>query len=207
MDKATLKIYKKEQNQLEKWRTQSAKGDQAALYNMGVYYMYGYGVPQDETEGLRLIRQAAENGYPEAQNCMGDFYGNTPGEANYPQALEWWNKAAAQNEPYSQFKIGQCYEYGWNVPQSDTTAVYWYRLSAEQGVSDAQFALSNCYLEGKGVPVDNQEALFWILLSFPNGWNEGYPTIENVASKLTINKRKVVEANARKWLKSHKKRT
>jgi len=207
VDAAEIKIKLEEKEQLAKWRIKADKGDMAALYNMGVYYMYGYGVPQNEKEGLRMIRQAADKGYAQAQNRMGDFYGNIEGETNFAQALAWWRKAAVQNEPHAQYNIGQSYAYGWENEQNDSTAVYWYRLAAEQGVTDAQFALSNCYLEGKGVPQDNQEALFWVLLCFPESWNEGYDTVEKVKDLVSQSERDIVEQRAQEWIKSHKPQT
>lgn len=205
VDSVNLQIFKTEQAQFNKTLPKANKGDPAALYQIGSHYISGYGVEKDPEKGYALVRQAAEKGYADAQNMIGDHCGETSENYDYSEALSWWRKAAAQGQCNAQYSIGQLYEQGMSVPQSDSLAVYWFRKAAEQGLIDALFAVSSAYNNGKGVAQDYQEALFWILLAFPESWDAGYDSIELVAYQLTATERTAVETRAKKWLAKHKK--
>src|SRR5580704_17732565 len=47
--------------------------DPQAQYNRGTDYWYGSGVPQDYVEAANWFRKAAEGGYAEAQNRLGQM--------------------------------------------------------------------------------------------------------------------------------------
>ena len=49
------------------------------------------------------------------------------------QAIEWFRKAAAQQYPPAEFQMGQLYDFGFGVAQSDGEALSWYRRAAEHG--------------------------------------------------------------------------
>jgi|GEM_PF-4305618 hypothetical protein len=190
--------------EFEKYRIEAEKGDIEAIYYAGVYYILGRGVKMDLSQGYSMISEAAEKGFPAAQNWMGDFSADIYSEAEMAKAVAWWNKAARQGDPNAQFSLGQCYEQGSGVPQDMKTAVYWYQLAADQNVSDAKFALSSCYLEGKGVKKNVKEAYFWILLCFPDSWDESYDSIEVIARQLKPAAIKKVKARAMKWMDAHR---
>ncbi len=46
----------------------AARGDPAALYNLGLMYEQGYGVAQDKYQAAWCYRKAAEKGHVQAQN-------------------------------------------------------------------------------------------------------------------------------------------
>ena len=75
------------------------KGNAEAQYTLGLVYDKGESVPEDDAEAVRWYRRAAEQGYAEAQNSLGEIYFND-GEGvpeNLVQAYFWFNLAAAQN--------------------------------------------------------------------------------------------------------------
>jgi TPR repeat protein len=77
------------------WRPLAEKGDAEARYKLGIMHLNGYGVAQDEAEGLKLIREAAEKGHPDAQMVFG--YLHFEGEfipQDYTTAAIWFRKAA-----------------------------------------------------------------------------------------------------------------
>ncbi len=47
-------------------------------------------------------------------------------------------KAAEQDDPDAQFKVGECYYYGMSVEQNYRQAYKWYTKAAEQGHKNAQ---------------------------------------------------------------------
>ena len=64
---------------------------------MGVCYEFGAGIKKDERKAFEWYKEAAEQGYAEAQNSLGVCYYNGEGvEKDESKAVEWWQKAAEQ---------------------------------------------------------------------------------------------------------------
>ena len=60
-------------------------------------YYLGEGVEQDEEEGVRLFRQAAEQGHGDAQYWLGQAYCQGKGAGqDISEGLKWLMKAAEQ---------------------------------------------------------------------------------------------------------------
>ena len=55
--------------------------------------------------------------------------------------MDWYRKAAEQNEPAAQYSLGLMYEQGTGVPRNLTEANRWYQLAAKNGDPDAKAAL------------------------------------------------------------------
>jgi TPR repeat protein len=54
------------------WYQKAAvQGDAGAQYNLGVMYIMGQGVPQDEAKAVHWWIKAAEQGHAEAQKSLG----------------------------------------------------------------------------------------------------------------------------------------
>ncbi len=69
--------------------------------------------------------------------------------------------AAEQGDADAQYKLGDCYYFGYGVKGNNTEALKWYRKAAEQGHADAQNKLGFCFAEGIGVMSDMVEAVKW----------------------------------------------
>ena len=66
------------------------QGNAAAQYNLGVMYLNGLGVRQDEAEAFRWFRQAADQGYAQAQNNLGAMYAEGRGvRQDDVEAVRW----------------------------------------------------------------------------------------------------------------------
>src|ERR1700734_3133724 len=59
-------------------------------------------------------------------------------QTDYPAAIAWLRKAAAQNDANAQFQLGQCYEHGRGVPPSNARAVELMTRAAEHGHTFSQ---------------------------------------------------------------------
>ena len=141
------------------------KADEEAkhLYTIGNDYYYGRnGKKQNYAEAVRYYREAAEQGYADAQYSLGYCYYCGDGvDENETEAVKWFRKAAEQGNADAQFRLGQCYDCGRGVDKSETEAVKWYRIAAEQGNADAQWNLGYCYENGRGVDKNETEAVKW----------------------------------------------
>ena len=97
----------------------------------------------------------AKSGDAEAQMWLGDHIFQEDEES----AVEWYQKAADQGLAAAQHKLGECYEYGFGVSESDSKAAEYYFKAVNQGYADALFSLALCLETGKGIIKDKNEAL------------------------------------------------
>ena len=124
-------------------------------------------------KALRIFRSLAEDGYAPAESYMGRCYHAGFGvDKNKDESMQWWYRAAEQNDPYGQFGIGICFESGMTLDKSETPAVQMCRKAADQGLADAQFVLGMCYFEGIGVNRFYGEAIKLFRLAAEQGHAE-----------------------------------
>jgi len=106
----------------------AARGDVAALYNLGLMYEQGYGVAQDKCRAACYYRQAAEKGQVDAQYRLGCLYYRGQGlPKDLKEAAEWYASAANQDCSPAQAALGNMYLIGEGLPQDTSRAEYWYR--------------------------------------------------------------------------------
>ena len=68
---------------------------------------------------------------------------------------------AQAGDPDAQLKLGEAYDDGNGVSQSDREAVKWYRAAAEQGNASGQANLGLMIRLGRGVEQNKEEAVKW----------------------------------------------
>jgi len=91
---------------------------------------------------------AAKNGDTDAQYELGvsiiDGMGNPP---DYPEAAEWFRKAAGQGHPGAQAALGFLYHRGLGVKRDDGEAVRWLEAAAASTSPDTDaYALWRDYV-------------------------------------------------------------
>ncbi len=123
-------------------------------------YFHGMGVDQDYKAALEWYQKSAEQGYGEAQACLGHMYEKGLGvDRDIQKALELFVKSAEQGNALGQVRLGNLYLNGLGVDQNPWKAFAWYQKSAEQGNDEAQACLGHMYEKGLGVDRDIQKAL------------------------------------------------
>lgn len=98
--------------------------------------------------------------------CLGHCFehGIHDCEEDKVKALEYYQLAAEKGNIVAQWRIGEIYEYGRGVEQSDEQAVHWYRRAAVSGHCQAQSSLALLLEDGRGVAAaDDAEAFHWHL--------------------------------------------
>ena len=86
------------------------QGDAKAQNDLGLMYLEGRGVTQDETEAANWFRKAAEQGYVDAQHKLGWMYEWGQGVLeDRAEAATWYRKAAEQGDAVAQYKLGWMY--------------------------------------------------------------------------------------------------
>ena len=109
-------------------------GDASCQFNLGLMYMTGHGVQQDDTAAALWFRKAAEQGYALAQANLGVFYRDGRGVTrDFTEATMWFRKAADQGDAVGEYLLGYQYANGIGVPLDYGEAMVWFRKAAEQG--------------------------------------------------------------------------
>ena len=117
---------------------------------------------QDYIKALPYIRTSAELGYAPAQNTLGAYYAEGYGvPQNVNIAIEWYLKAAKQNDDTSQYNLAHLYYEGKLVEQNYSEAFKWYRKAAELGDAESQCKVGYFYRKGLGTEVNYTEAVYW----------------------------------------------
>lgn len=69
------------------------------LVRMGLNYYKGNGVPEDKAKAFECWKQAAEQGFPNAQYYLANCYQRGEGvPINKKEAVQWFRKAAEQGD-------------------------------------------------------------------------------------------------------------
>ncbi|MBL7480493.1 tetratricopeptide repeat protein [Legionella bononiensis] len=131
------------------------KGDQYAQLKLAYMMDKGLGAASNLVAAQRWYLASAEQGNPEAQYLLGQFYQlGELGEPDYNQAKLWYQKAATQL-PKASVALGFIYE---TVDDNYADALKSYEMASEQGDVLGDYNLALMYEYGKGVPVDYQKA-------------------------------------------------
>jgi len=114
-------------------------GHADAEYYIGIMYVNGRGVPQDEAMGASWYQRAAEQGHADAQYYLGVLYSKGDGVPQDDEnGVKWWQRAANQGQIDAQYSIGHLYFRGWmGVSQDNIAAYLWISLAADAGQRQA----------------------------------------------------------------------
>lgn len=103
----------------------------------------------DPEEGIRLLTLSAMQGFDVAMYRLGKLYlqGEVV-EKNVGEALRWFWKADAKDNPYAQYQLGKIYLKGENVSANYVTAQRMFEKSVRQGNAYAMYSLAKMHLQG-----------------------------------------------------------
>ena len=115
------------------FRVLADKGDRRGENALGIAYLHGYGVTEDDTTGFEWFYKAAVKGYPAAQfNLAGTYYRGRGTPKNGKEAFNWFMEAARNGEPSAQETL--CVQYqGGLLVDADPTIAYVWCLIAQTG--------------------------------------------------------------------------
>ena len=123
----------------------------------------------------------AENGDAMFQTQTANNYAEGRGvEKDMEEALKWYQKAAAQDEPQAQFNLGYMYYNGEVLPLDYPKAVEWFTKSAGQNDSYGQDHLGWMYFKGLGVEKNEKKAVEWFTKSVEQGNERGQYNLGNM---------------------------
>ena len=153
------------------YRKAASLGDTAAMYKLGMILLLGsLGEQKNPREAINWLKRAAEQADEENPHALHELamLHEQPKsqlviyDPAYAKSL--YEQAARLGYTQSQFKLGQCYEYGTlTCPVDPRRSIAWYTKAAEKEDSEAELALSGWYLTGsEGVlKQSDSEAYLW----------------------------------------------
>lgn len=106
---------------------------------------------KNEDAAFEYYEAAANAGFPPAMYNMGVKFERS---GEYPKAIAWWEKAAAQSDSYSMIKLGWAYEPGNGVAADLEKAARFYEQAAEADNVIGMLELVRCHRENIGVEKD-----------------------------------------------------
>ncbi|KAI9693371.1 MAG: hypothetical protein M1822_005367 [Bathelium mastoideum] len=148
-------------------------GDVPAMYKIGMVLLKGLlGQQPNLGEALIWLKRAADRAdedNPHALHELGLLYeSQMPGQDKIIRderyAFELFSRAAALRYKFSQFRLGQSYEYGLlTCPIDARQSIQWYTRAASQGEHQSELALSGWYLTGSPgiLEQSDTEAYLW----------------------------------------------
>lgn len=164
------------------YRKAASLGDTPAMYKLGMILLHGtLGEAKNPREAINWLKRAAEQAdeeNPHALHELGLLH-ELPNsqlvthDPAYAKAL--FMQAAHLGYTQSQYKLGQCFEYGaLTCPVDPRRSIAWYTKAAEKGDSEAELALSGWYLTGsEGVlKQSDSEAYLWARRAANKGLNK-----------------------------------
>lgn len=145
----------------------SNQNDAWAKYLLATMYQYGMYVQKSNWSYMRYLRSSAGAGFAMAQTELGKLYlhGNTNlGVSISPGlAVDYFKKAAEQNEGEALLQLGLCYKEGiGGLPKDFKKAFEYTKQSADAGCEQGMYETGMDYLQGIGTDVDIAEAARYI---------------------------------------------
>lgn len=166
---------KKYSRALSEWYPLAKEGDARAEYYLGIMYLNGLGMPEDNTQGAIWLQRSALHNDTEAQFKLGRlFIAGQKVELNIDQGIRWLLSAASNQHAGAQFNLGLLHQQGKVPLSSDLMAVYeqsisevsnyhqaasWYQEAVKLGHGAAQNNLATLYLLGRGIEQSDAQAL------------------------------------------------
>ena len=134
---------------------------------------------KDENSGrdysISELEQLANSGDPSAQCAMGDYSGSEERHADFREAFNWYQKAAAQNHAEALFNMGNFYAIGAGVVEKDfNKASALLEESAKYGFLDAMLHLGQVYMLNDVY----DKAIYWLDKAVKLGHTEANAHLE-----------------------------
>ena len=159
-----------------KWFQKAADaGHIAAQFNLARLLFTGTdGLPKDQEKARFLLRTSAEAGFAPAQAELGGSIESlavrSEDKAQIAEARDWYEKAAAQNQPEALLSLVRFYDGGLGGLETSPQKAFDFCFRAAQaGSVVAMNEMGVRYQKGAGVRQDNVAAIGWFTLAGQHG--------------------------------------
>jgi len=141
----------------------SKTGDLDAMTALGIMYITGVGVVQNDIKGFKYVQDAANKSHPKAQYTLGAIYYLGAGVGiDFNKAFSWISLSADQGYADAQNNLAQMYEAGEGVSQNFEQAYKYYLKAARSGNLDSQIKVAQMYQKGIGTEENLDKSTYWL---------------------------------------------
>lgn len=142
------------------WTLAAGAGDPAAMSNLGLAAVSGYGGAQDLPAAVQWFQKAAQAGNAAGMVNLAALLLNGAGTPKDERAgLDWLNRAARAGSPTAMEALGEIYARGERVPRDYRLAARWMQSAVDAGDGLAITNLAYWYEGGVILPKDEQRSL------------------------------------------------
>ncbi len=146
-------------DQAHQWFQVASKDWFMANRYLRQHYLNGNISLKPDFSNFQGLPEAAQRGSASAYTAMGNcFFLGKVGYRDFRTAVQWYQKAALQDDPEAQFCLGYAYVTGAGVTQNREQAFAWFEKSGRQGFMPAIHNLAVCCKHGCGTNYDPQQA-------------------------------------------------
>ena len=161
-------------------------GSDRAQLELGLAYLNGAGVAENDTRAAHWLEQSAAAGDAVAQYWLATLFEHGKGEPpSAAEAIRWYEAAALQGNLKAMYKLAVSYAEGWGTRQNYGEAARWFSRAAEYGFVNAQFNLGVLYEHGYGVPQSLLDSYKWYALAAAQGDKDSAARVEALSSQLS----------------------
>ena len=161
-------------------------GSDRAQLELGLAYLNGAGVAEDDTRAAHWLESSATTGDAVAQYWLATLFEHGKGEpASAAEAIRWYEAAALQGNLKAMYKLAVSYAEGWGTRQNYGEAARWFSRAAEYGFVNAQFNLGVLYERGFGVPQSLLDSYKWYALAAAQGDKDSAARVDALSSQLS----------------------
>jgi TPR repeat protein len=180
------------------WFERSAdQGNARAQWSLGQLLAQGFpGVPQDSKQAMLLCKRSANAGFVPAQATLGTLFAKAK---KYDRAVDWWTKAANQNDQEAQYNLASTFQKGLGVAKDEAIALEWLLAAAMGGLTAAQARVGLAYATGDGAVLDPIESAKWLILAADGGDTSAIANKRHSKSILSPAQWSEAERRARQW--------
>lgn len=120
-------------------------GQPEAPEHLGMRYLLGRGVPQDNNKAFENFLIAANEDDAFAQNQVAYMYAAGQGtQQNYLNAFDYYQKAANHGLASAQYNLGMLYERGLGTAPNHAVACSFFQKAMAKGFEPARVAMAKC---------------------------------------------------------------
>ena len=138
-------------------------GDLNAMTALGIMYITGVGVIQNDIKGFKYVQDAANKSHPKAQYTLGAIYYLGAGVTiDFNKAFNWISLSADQGYLDAQHNLALMYEAGEGTLQDFKKAYDYYIIAARSGNLDSQIKVAQMYQKGIGTEKNLDKSTYWL---------------------------------------------
>ncbi|MBU2896706.1 tetratricopeptide repeat protein [Vibrio hepatarius] len=154
-------------------------------YEMAIALFNGLGTDQDVEKALKVMMQAADHNFVNAQLFLGEWFVSPKNTNPKPNlSTEYYQKAAAMRSNEGRLKLGLNYIHGVGVSANSLKGCYWMERAAEKGYTEAMYKVAEEWM--KKPPDGESVAYIWLFIAAQLGHNQSAGLRDQIALNIGV---------------------